>query len=152
MDREKEFMKKALSLAQEAYNEKETPVGAIIVLEDKIISTGKNRRESYKNSLYHAEIEAINSACKFLKRWRLTGCELYVTLEPCPMCAGAIINSRISNVIYGADDPKSGSCRSVISLFSLPYNHKPKVTSGVLESDCSFIMSEFFRGIRNSKK
>lgn len=151
MNRNEIFMKKALDLANEAYNEKESPVGAIIVFEDKIIATGKNRRENSKNSLYHAEIEAINSACKLLERWRLTKCELYVTLEPCPMCTGAIINSRITKLIYGADDPKTGSCGSVINLFDLPYNHKPNVTSGILKSECSHILSKFFKEIRISK-
>ncbi len=145
------FMRAALEEAEKAKNEKEVPVGAVIVHEGKIISTGRNRREALKNSVFHAEIEAIHRACKKLGRWRLSGCSLYVTLEPCPMCTGAIINSRISNLIYGANDPKAGSCGSVINLFDLPYNHKPQVTSGVLKEECSEILSSFFKELRKQK-
>lgn len=147
----KAFMRAALEEAEKAKNEKEVPVGAVIVYEGKIISTGRNRREALKNSVFHAEIEAIHRACKKLGRWRLSDCSLYVTLEPCPMCTGAIINSRISNLIYGASDPKAGSCGSVINLFDLPYNHKPQVTSGVLKEECSEILSSFFKELRKQK-
>lgn len=145
------FMRAALEEAEKAKNEKEVPVGAVIVHEGKIISTGRNRREILKNSVFHAEIEAIHRACKKLGRWRLSGCDLYVTLEPCPMCTGAIINSRISNLIYGTNDPKAGSCGSVINLFDLPYNHKPQVTSGILKEECSEILSSFFKELRKQK-
>lgn len=145
------FMKAALEEAKKAKAEKEVPVGAVVVYEGKIISAGRNRREVLKNSIFHAEIEAIHRACKKLGRWRLSGCSLYVTLEPCPMCAGAIINSRISNLIYGASDPKAGSCKSVINLFDLPYNHKPQVVSGVLKEECSEILSSFFKELRKQK-
>lgn len=141
-------MKEALKEAKKAAEESEVPVGAVIVHKDKIIARGRNRRETSKNALFHAEIEAINNACKKLNSWRLIGCTLYVTLEPCPMCAGAIINSRISEVIYGANDPKAGSCDSVTDLFSLPYNHKPIVTSGVLKDECAKILTEFFKNLR----
>lgn len=146
-----QMMKSALKEAQKAAEENEVPVGAVITYEGKIISTGKNKRESSLNALHHAETEAIYKACQTLKRWRLTGCTLYVTLEPCAMCAGSIINSRISKVVYGAKDLKSGSCESVINLFDLPYNHKPEVIGGILEEECSFILSEFFKKLRNKK-
>ncbi len=142
------FMLKALEQAEKSREEKEVPIGAIVVYNDEIISTGRNKREILKNALLHAEIEAIHKACIQLDRWRLTGCTLYVTLEPCAMCTGAIINSRISRLVYGAYDPKAGSCGSVINLFELPYNHIPEVTSGVLEKECSEILSSFFRELR----
>lgn len=144
------FMHKALKLANDAASLLEVPVGAVITYEGQIIAEGINRRECLKNPLLHAEIEAVDKACKKLGRWRLTGCSLYVTLEPCSMCAGAIINSRISRLIYGANDLKSGSCGSIINLFDLPYNHKPEVTSGVLQNECSLVLSEFFKKLRNS--
>lgn len=145
------FMKAALKEAEKAKTEKEVPVGAVVVHEGKIISTGRNRREMLKNSVLHAEIEAIHRACKKLGRWRLSDCSLYVTLEPCPMCAGAIINSRVSNLIYGASDPKAGSCGSIINIFELPYNHKPQVISGILKEECSEILSSFFKELRKQK-
>ena len=141
-------MKEALKEAKKAAEELEVPVGAVIVHKDKIIAKGRNRRETSKNALFHAEIEAINNACKKLNSWRLIGCTLYVTLEPCPMCAGAIINSRISEIIYGANDPKAGSCGSVTDLFSLPYNHKPVVTGGILKDECAEILTNFFKNLR----
>lgn len=147
-----EFMKLALIEAQKASDIGEIPVGAIITYQNEVISTGWNKRESRNNALLHAEIEAIYSACNKLKRWRLTDCSLYVTLEPCAMCTGAIINSRISNLIYGTTDPKSGSCESVINLFDLPYNHKPTVISGVLKDECSEILTSFFKKLRQKHK
>lgn len=132
--------------------EGEVPVGAVVVHNGKIISEGRNRRENTKNALNHAEIEAIDGACRALGGWRLFGCDLYVTLEPCPMCAGAIINSRIERVIFGAFDKKAGSCGSVVNLFELPYNHKPEIISGVCEEECSSVLSEFFKQLRNKKK
>ncbi len=149
MEKDIYYMNEALKLAESAALEGEVPVGAVIVRNDEIISVGRNRRELGKNSLYHAEIEAIDNACKALGGWRLPNCTLYVTLEPCPMCAGAIINSRIERVVFGTADKKAGSCGSVVNLFELPYNHKPEVTSGVLEEECGKILSDFFKNLRN---
>ncbi|MGN1101915.1 MAG: nucleoside deaminase, partial [Huintestinicola sp.] len=118
------FMEQAIALAKEAAQEGEVPVGAVVVLGDRIVGTGRNRREKSKNALAHAEIEAINEACRTLGGWRLWQCDMYVTLEPCPMCTGAIINSRIKRLVYGASDNKAGSCGSIVNLFELPYNHK----------------------------
>lgn len=146
------YMEKALLLAHEAAEEGEVPVGAVIVRDGEIIATGRNRREKGRNALYHAEIEAIDNACKALGGWRLPGCELYVTLEPCPMCAGAIINSRIEKVYFGAYDKKAGSVRSLIRLFDLPYNHSPEVVGGILEEKCAEELSDFFKHLRDKKK
>ncbi len=146
------FMKQALKLAAESALEGEVPIGAVIVKDGEIIATGRNRREYGKNALYHAEIEAIDKACKALGGWRLWQCDLYVTLEPCPMCAGAIINSRIRNVYYGASDAKAGSFGSVIDFNTLPYNHKPNITGGILEEECRGILSDFFVQLRQKKK
>lgn len=146
------FMKKALELARESADAGEVPVGAVIVKDNEIIATGKNRREYGKNALYHAELEAIYNACKKLGGWRLWQCDLYVTLEPCPMCAGAIINSRIKRVIFGARDAKAGSFGSVADFNALPYNHKPEIVSGVLEQECSDILSAFFAELRQKKQ
>ncbi len=145
------FMKEALNLAREAANEGEAPIGAVIVKDGIIVGRGRNRRERDKNALGHAEIEAIDNACKTLGGWRLIGCTMYVTLEPCPMCAGAIINSRIERVVFGASDKKAGSCGSVINLFDLPYNHKPVLESGLMEEECSAALSDFFKSLRQNK-
>lgn len=142
------FMQEALSLAKISLKENEVPVGAVVVKDGKIIGRGRNRREQLKNALSHAEIEAINDACKNLSSWRLDGCDIYVTLEPCPMCAGAIINARINKVIYGANDKKMGAVSSVISTFDLDFNHRPKVISSVMEKECSEILSDFFKSLR----
>lgn len=142
------FMDQAIALAKEAAQEGEVPVGAVVVLGDKIVGTGRNRREKNKNALAHAEIEAINEACRTLGGWRLWQCDMYVTLEPCPMCTGAIINSRIKRLIYGASDCKAGSCGSVVNLFELPYNHKPEIVSGVKKDECAGLLSEFFKTLR----
>ena len=142
------YMQQALELAHEAADEGEVPVGAVVVKDGVVIGKGRNRREIVKNALAHAEIEAINAACCALGGWRLSGCRLYVTLEPCPMCAGAIINARIDEVIYGTADPKAGSCSSLVDLFSLPYNHKPKTTVGVLEEECRAVLQAFFKSLR----
>lgn len=144
-------MREALALALEAASEGEVPVGAVIVRSGEIIARGRNRREKDKNALCHAELEAINEACNKLGGWRLPGCELYVTLEPCPMCAGAVINSRIEKVFFGAYDKKAGSVKSVINLFDLPYNHKPEVEGGILEEECAEILSRFFKKLRETK-
>lgn len=142
------FMATALQLAREAASEGEVPVGAVIVRDGEIIGTGRNRRETAKNSLAHAEIEAIDTACRRLGGWQLVNCTMYVTLEPCPMCAGAIINSRIERLVQGAANPKAGSCGSVVDLFALPYNHRPHLDSGVLEGECAAVLKEFFKGLR----
>ena len=142
------FMDQAIALAKEAAQQGEVPVGAVVVLGDKIVGTGRNRREKNKNALAHAEIEAINEACRTLGGWRLWQCDMYVTLEPCPMCTGAIINSRIKRLIYGASDCKAGSCESVVNLFELPYNHKPEIVSGIKKDECAELLSEFFKALR----
>lgn len=146
-----DFMKEALLLAKESAKEGEVPVGAVVVCDGKIVGTGRNRRETEKNALCHAEIEAINNACKTLGGWRLFKCDLYVTLEPCPMCAGAIINSRIKNVYFGASDYKNGACGSVTNLFLLDFNHKPDFQNGILETECSEILTRFFKELREKK-
>lgn len=145
-------MQKALQLAKISAAEGEVPVGAVIVKGDEIVGTGRNRREYGKNALYHAEIEAIDSACKTLGGWRLWECDMYVTLEPCPMCAGAIINSRIKTVYYGASDLKAGSFGSVVDFNSLPYNHKPEIVSGVMEDEAKEMLSSFFKALREKRK
>ncbi len=146
------FMQEALKLAREAAEEGEVPVGAVVVLGDEIVGRGRNRREKGKNALAHAELEAIDEACKRLGGWRLWQCDMYVTLEPCPMCTGAIINSRIKRLVYGASDYKAGSCGSVVNLFDLPYNHKPETVSGFMQEECAEILTEFFKQLRNRKK
>lgn len=148
----KEPMLRALELAREAGEEGEVPVGAVIVCEGKIIAEGRNRREADKNALCHAEIEAIHNACRALGGWRLWKCELYVTLEPCPMCAGAIINARIPQVVYGAADDKAGSCGSIVDLFELPYNHHPQVTAGFMQEEAAALLQDFFRRLRKKRK
>lgn len=149
-----EFMEKALELARSAAEIGEVPVGAVVVRRStgEIVGSGMNRRETEKSPLAHAEIEAINEASGKLGGWRLFGCDLYVTLEPCPMCAGAIINSRIDNVYFGAYDKKAGSCGSVVNLFEFPYNHFPSVTGGVMLEECSAVLSDFFKNLRNSDR
>ncbi len=142
------YMREAIKLAQESFDENEVPVGAVIVKDGNIIGVGRNRREKLNNALSHAEIEAINDACNNLKSWRLDGCDLYVTLEPCPMCAGAIINARINKVIYGAKDKEGGAVSSVISMFDLDFSYRPKVVSSVLEDECSKILTDFFKSLR----
>lgn len=143
-----EFMREALKLAKAAAESGEVPVGAVIVKDGKIIAAGRNMREQKQNALSHAEIEAINNACKKLKSWRLDDCELYVTLEPCPMCTGAIINSRIKTVVFGAYDSKAGSMDSVINLCDYPYNHKPEIYGGICEDECLKILQNFFKKLR----
>ena len=143
-----EYMQVALQLAREAAEEGEVPVGAVVVRDGEIIGTGRNRREVRKNALAHAELEAIHNACAHLGGWQLVGCTLYVTLEPCPMCAGAIINSRIERVVQGAMNPKAGSCGSLVNLFDLPYNHRPEIVSGVCGDECGALLKEFFRSLR----
>ena len=144
------YMKRAVELAELAGSMGEIPVGAVVVKREtgEIVAEGYNRRESDKNALAHAELIAINEACRKLGGWRLIGCDLYVTLEPCPMCCGAIINSRVERVIYGADDMKAGSVFSLQQMFELPYNHKPEIIRGVMSEECGELLSSFFRRIR----
>ena len=144
MDYTKE-MSKALDLARDAYAAGEVPVGCVITdREGRVIGRGRNRREEKADATAHAEMEAIREACAALGDWRLEGCTLTVTLEPCPMCAGAIINARIPTLVYGAREPLSGSCGSVIDLFFERYGHQPKVYGGVLETDCAGLLRAFF--------
>ena len=142
------FMEQALILAREAASEGEVPVGCVIVRGDEIVGRGRNRREKDKTALAHAEIEAISDACRNLGGWRLWECTLYVTLEPCPMCAGAILSARIPRVVYGASDSKFGAVRSVCSLFDMRFNHHPAVEAGVLEEEAAALMTEFFQKLR----
>ena len=142
------YMRLAIELAGQAAAEGEVPVGAVVVKDGRVVGTGRNRREGDKNALAHAELEAIRAACAALGGWRLCGCDLYVTLEPCPMCAGAVINARIDRVFYGAPDPKAGSCGTLTDLFALPYNHKPQWVAGVLQDECAQLLTDFFRSLR----
>lgn len=154
MNRDEIYMKKALELANLAAEQGEVPVGAVVVKKStgEIVGRGFNRREYGKSPLTHAEIIAIDEASRKLGGWRLIDCEMYVTLEPCPMCAGAIINSRIERVVFGTADLKAGSCGSIINLFELPYNHKPELVGGVLAEECADVLSEFFKNLRARKK
>lgn len=149
-----EYMKRALELAKNAADEGEVPVGAVIVQRKtgRIVGEGRNMRENARNALAHAEIIAIDMACRNLGGWRLPDCAMYVTLEPCPMCCGAIINSRIDQVIFGAYDLKSGSAASVQKMFELPYNYRPELIGGVMEQQCAELLSEFFRKLRERGK
>lgn len=148
-----QYMEEALRLAGEAAAEGEVPVGAVIVRESDgvIVGRGRNRREQARHALSHAELEAIDEACRTLGGWRLAGCTLYVTLEPCPMCAGAIINARLDRVVFGASDPKAGSCGSLVDLFALPYNHKPLLESGLCEAACAEELKTFFKTLRKKR-
>ncbi|GAB6085987.1 tRNA adenosine(34) deaminase TadA [Alkaliphilus crotonatoxidans] len=144
-----EYMRLALKEAQKAFEKKEVPIGAVIVRNDQVIGVGHNLRETSKNSLAHAEIIAIQEACKNLGGWRLTDSTLYVTIEPCPMCAGAILQSRIDRVVIGAMDPKAGACGSVVNLLNEPrFNHQTEIITGVMEEECSEIMKDFFKTLR----
>ena len=147
-----DFMKRAIELARQSALENEVPVGAVVVKDNEIVGEGRNRRERGKNALYHAELEAIDNACKKLGGWRLWQCDLYVTLEPCPMCAGAIINARIKRVFFGANDLKAGSFGSVADFNGIAYNHKPEIISSVMEEECSSMLTEFFKNLRQNKK
>ena len=151
MTTDEKFMLEALKEAKKAYSLGEAPVGAVVVRNGAVIGRGYNRRETDKNAVRHAEINAIEEACKNAGGWRLWDCTLYVTLEPCPMCAGAAINSRIKEVVFGAFEKKSGSCKSVVDLFALPYNHKPAAKGGVLEKECAAVLSDFFKSKRDKK-
>ena len=142
------FMDEALALARESAAEGEVPVGCVIVRKGEIVGRGRNRREQVRNALSHAEVEAINDACRNLGGWRLWECTLYVTLEPCPMCAGAIVNARIPRVVFGASDAKCGACGSVCDIFSMEFNHHPKVERGIREEEAAALMTEFFQNLR----
>ena len=145
---DEQYMQEALALAREAAAEGEVPVGCVIVCEGRIVGRGRNRRETEKTALGHAELEAISQACQTLGGWRLWNCDLYVTLEPCSMCAGAILNARIKRVVFGAFDEKYGACGSVCNLFSMGFNHHPQVQTGVREEECRALMQEFFQNLR----
>ncbi|WOC33695.1 MULTISPECIES: tRNA adenosine(34) deaminase TadA [Caproicibacterium] len=149
---DEQCMRRALELAKQAAARGEVPVGAVLVKDGEIIAEGQNRRETGKNALCHAELEAISGGCKALSGWRLWQCTLYVTLEPCPMCAGAILNARIPRLVYGAKDAKAGSCGSVVDLYALPYNHHPQVEQGLLEAECAEVLRQFFRDLRRHRK
>ncbi len=142
------FMGEALAEAYAAAEMDEVPVGAVVVFEDTVIARGRNTRETDRCATCHAELSAIREACSFRRGWRLPDCTLYVTLEPCPMCAGAIINARIPRVVFGAHDPKGGAMGSVLDLCKYPFNHHPEVTSGVLGEDCRQILSAYFKNKR----
>ena len=144
-----EYMALALELAKEAAAEGDVPVGCIIVSPDgEIIGRGRNRREQNCDATAHAEVEAIREANKALGTWRLRGCSMYVTLEPCPMCAGAIINSRLTKLFYGSREENSGSCGSVINLFMERYGHSPQIVGGILDDECKSVLKEFFEKLR----
>lgn len=143
-----EYMRRAMELAAQAGKEGDVPVGCVIVKDGQIVGEGRNRREEHGDATAHAELEAIRDACKKLGAWRLHGCTLYVTLEPCPMCAGGIINSRIETVRYGAKDDKAGACGSVLNLFEERFNHKPRLYGHLLEEECAAQLQEFFQELR----
>ena len=153
MTRDESFMKQAVKQAKKAYDKLETPIGCVIVHEDKIIARGYNKRNMKKNTLAHAEILAINKASKVLGDWRLEDCTMYVTLEPCPMCAGAIVQARIPRVVISSMNPKAGCAGSVLNLLQQDgLNHQVEVTKGVLAEECSGLMTSFFRELRKKKK
>ena len=139
----------AIEEAKKAFNKKEVPIGAIIVKENEVIARAHNLRETSKNAISHAELIAIQDACNLLGGWRLTDCTLYVTIEPCPMCAGAILQSRIKKVVIGAMDAKAGACGSILNLLNNPkFNHQTEIETGVLEAECSQLMKKFFKSLR----
>lgn len=144
-----DYMREALALARSCLPDGDVPVGCVVVDPDGIIiGRGRNRREAANRATAHAEVEAINEACSARGSWRLTDCTLYVTLEPCPMCAGAIINARIGTLRYGAREDKSGCCGSVLNLFEERFNHRPRVYGGLLEADCRALLEDFFQNLR----
>lgn len=148
---DEKYMREALKQAKKAFKIAEAPIGCVIVYGDKIIARSYNRRNTDKSTLAHAEILAIRKACRTLGDWRLEGCTMYVTLEPCPMCAGAILQARIPRVVIGAMSPKAGCCGSILNILQMrEFNHRSEVVSGVLEEECSAIMSDFFAGLRNN--
>lgn len=152
MNINEKYMKEALKEAKKALDKEEVPVGAIIVKDGKIIARAHNQKETKKIATKHAEILAINKACKKLDSWRLLDCEMYVTLEPCPMCAGALINSRIKKIYIGTDDLKTGACGSVLNLLDYKFNHKVEVEKYILKEECEKILKEFFIFLRKRNK
>lgn len=142
------FMREALALAQEAAADGDVPVGCVIVKDGQVVGRGRNRREADGDATAHAEIEAIRDACARMNSWRLHGCTLYVTLEPCPMCAGGIINARIQEIRYGVKDEKAGCCGSVLNLFEERFNHRPRIYQGPLQKECGEILQRFFEELR----
>ena len=146
--RDAHWMHQALLEAKKAAALGEIPVGAVIVRDEQFIARAHNRRELDQDAMAHAEVLCIQQACRVLNSWRLSGCTLYVTLEPCPMCSGAIINSRLDRVVYGAKDDKAGCAGSVADLFVMPFNHTPVIRSGILEEECAAVLSEFFETLR----
>lgn len=146
------FMKEALKEAKKAYKKEEIPVGAIIVKDGKIIARAHNLKETKNSSISHAEILAIEKACKKINAWRLEECEMYITLEPCMMCMGAIINSRIKKIYIGTLDPKTGACRSVINIDNYKFNHVVEIETGILKEECEYILKDFFKMLRKKKR
>jgi len=150
---DEQYMKLAIEQAERALEKDEVPIGAIIVYQDEVIASGFNVRELSQETLSHAELIAIQQANKEIGSWRLEDCTLYVTLEPCPMCAGAIVQSRIKRVVYGAVDPKAGCAGTIMNLLDdQRFNHQVEVTSGVLEKECSLLLTNFFKALRERKK
>ena len=148
----KDYMRRALELAAQAAAEGDVPVGCVIVRDGQIIGEGRNRREENGDATAHAELEAIRDACARLGTWRLEGCTMYVTLEPCPMCAGAIINARIPRVYYGARDSAMGACGGVLNLFMEDFPNRPALVGGILGEDCRRALADFFAGLRGGEK
>lgn len=149
---DKKFMVLAIEEAKKALKKEEVPIGALIVKDNEIIAKAHNLKEVFQNAIYHAEILAIKRACELLGSWRLTDCTLYVTIEPCPMCAGAILQGRIKRVVIGAMDAKSGACGSVVNLLNnSEFNHQTEIKTGVLEEECSQLMESFFKLLRKNK-
>ena len=151
MERE-EYMRQALALAEEAAGHGDVPVGCVVVKDGAVIGRGRNRREERGDAVAHAEVEAIRQACRAAGGWNLHDCALYVTLEPCPMCAGAIINARVGTVCYGARDEKAGACGSVLDLFAERFNHRPRVYGGVLKEECAALLQDFFHDLRKASR
>ena len=149
---DEELMRRALALAEESAREGEVPVGCVVTLDGRVVGCGRNRRETNKTALAHAELEAISEACRTLGGWRLWQCTLYVTLEPCPMCAGAILNAQIPRVVFGARDEKSGACGSLVNILRLPGCRQPEMTGGVLADECGARLTGFFRQLRGNRK
>ena len=150
---QEKYMREAIRQAKKAWALDEVPIGCVIVFDGKIIARGYNRRNTDRNTLSHAELNAIKKASKKLGDWRLEGCTMYVTLEPCQMCAGAIVQARIDEVVIGSMNPKAGCAGSVLNLLDIPqFNHQVKITRGILQEECSALLSDFFRELRKRKK
>lgn len=153
MDLDQKYMREAIRQAKKAYALEEVPIGCVIVYDGKIIGRGYNRRTIDKNTLAHAELQAIRKASRKMDDWRLDGCTMYVTLEPCQMCAGAIVQARIKRVVVGCMNPKAGCAGSILNLLDMPeFNHQAELTTGVLEEECSEMMKQFFRELREKRK